>query len=83
MNNFLFPTKAATAAAGESQVRVQFSESESTTDDSDQYVRQAVIHARQDMVLLYSMQVENHRQLVKISRGIWAIALILAVVLIS
>lgn len=83
VNKFLFPTKAASAAAGESQFRVQLAESRSTTDDSEQYVRQAVIHARQDLVLLYEMQIENHRQLVKISRGIWAIAILLIIVLVS
>lgn len=83
VNKFVFPTKVASAEAGEAQYRVRLAELESTTDDSDQYVRQAVIHARQDLVLLYEMQLENHRQLVKISRGIWAIAILLFIVLAS
>lgn len=52
-------------------------------DLSPERVRQAVIYTRQDVILLYSMLVETHDQLVRIKRRIGVGIIILAMVIIA
>ena len=73
----LFPSKEALARAAALQ-RGSFNEAnESSTDASPHAVAIATVHARQDIVLLVSLQLDLHRQLVTISRGVWLIAILL------
>jgi cell division protein FtsX len=68
---FLFPTKAASRRASELDHAVREAEVNSQTYADDETAYRATIHTRQDVVLLVSMQADIHRQLVKISRGVW------------
>lgn len=72
----LFPTREANERAGALQHK-SFSEGyESQTDASPHAVAIATVHARQDLVLVYSLLVDCHRQSVKISRGVWALVVV-------
>ena len=72
----LFPTRDAIARAMDLQYRTRVSEGDSDTLVDDRAVSIATIHGRQDLVLIYSMLTDQHRQLVTISRGVWVLALI-------
>ena len=71
---WLYPTKMAAARATELQRGVRWDEQESETIADRRAVAVATVHARQDLILVYSMECDIHRQLVKISRGVWALA---------
>jgi hypothetical protein len=73
---FWTPTRAARERSGELQASVIRAELDSRTAVDDDAVGQATIHGRQDLVLLVGMQTELHKQLVKISRGVWLLVLI-------
>ncbi|MCA6232448.1 MAG: hypothetical protein IM644_09215 [Phenylobacterium sp.] len=74
----LFPTRKANQKAGAFQRGVRNQEAENralgTFWNSDDAIA-ATVHTRQDLVLIYSMLYSCHEQLVKISRGVWFIAL--------
>ena len=71
-----FPTREAIERAAALQ-RGSFNEGdESHTEANERDVAVATVHARQDIVLIYSMLVDCHRQAVTVSRGVWALALI-------
>ncbi len=74
----LFPTRKANLKAGAFQRRVREGEAENQAvgtfwNSEDAIV--AAVHTRQDLVLIYSMLNSCHEQLVKISRGVWFVAL--------
>jgi hypothetical protein len=73
---WLSPTRAANHKAGKLQTSVRAGEFSSTTEVTEESIGIATIHGRQDLVLVYSLQVSIHEQLVKISRGVWVLALI-------
>lgn len=57
--------------------RMGFDEaSRSTTDTSRHSVAIATIHGRQDVAAILVMQYELHKQLVAISRGVWALVVL-------
>ena len=71
-----FPTRDAMERASRLQFG-SFSEGvESRTSAEERDVAVAIVHTRQDVVLIYSMLVDCHRQSVNISRGVWAVAVI-------
>lgn len=71
-----FPTRDAVERATQLQFG-SFSEGmESRTPAEERDVAVAIVHTRQDVVLIYSMLVDCHRQSVNISRGVWAVAVI-------
>lgn len=72
-----FPTAAAIERAAELQRRVVIDEIKSDTDGDPERARIASIHARQDMILIVSLMQDQHRQMVNVSRGIWACAFLL------
>lgn len=47
---------------------------------TDAQVQLATVHAREDIASIYVMQGENHKQLVAISRGVWALVMIVGAV---
>lgn len=47
----------------------------SPTSANERDVAVAIVHSRQDLVLAIGMQVECHRQLVTIARGVWLLVL--------
>ena len=49
---------------------------ESKTLADERAVAVATVHTRQDLILIYSMLVDCHRQAVTISRGVWALVVI-------
>ena len=72
---WLAPTRWAAAQAAKLQGAVRDSEGKwDFVPKSDDTVRQSVVNAREDLVMIYSMQVANHRQLVRISWAVWLIA---------
>lgn len=76
-----FPTKKANAAASALQWTVIRDEYDSTTTASERDVAVATVHGRQDLVLIYSMLTDNHRQLVTVSRGVWVAVFFLFLIL--
>lgn len=81
---WLYPTMAANARAGKLQSRIRDYDAAHSDDVrfGSNETRRATIHAREDIVLVYSLQTELHRQLVKISRGVWVMVLIAFVVVL-
>ena len=76
-----FPTRDAMARAGTLQ-RGSFSEAfDSDTVADEHAVAIATVHARQDLVLIYSMLVDCHRQTVNVSRGVWALVVVALLIL--
>lgn len=72
----LNPTQDACKRAADLQ-RGSFSEGyESGTVADERAVAVATVHARQDIVLIYSMLTSCHEQSVIISRGVWALVAI-------
>lgn len=70
------PTDRAIRRAGALQFG-SFSEGvESQTLADERAVAVATVHARQDLILIYSMVIDCHRQAVTISRGVWALVAI-------
>lgn len=76
-----FPTQEAMARAGTLQGMSRSEGFDSDTHADERAVAVAVVHTRQDVVLLYSMLVDCHRQSVNISRGVWALVAIGALIL--
>lgn len=70
----LFPTQKAMQKAGELQYGAFSEGTESETLADERAVAVATVHTRQDLVLVYSMLTDCHRQLVTISRGVWVLA---------
>lgn len=71
-----FPTRDAMARAGALQ-QGSFSEAfDSRTEADEHAVAIATVHTRQDVVLIYSMLVDCHRQGVNVSRGVWALVVV-------
>jgi hypothetical protein len=82
-DDWRFPTRAATYRALQLQRGVRSDEQEQLSleflDFADERkVGQATIHTREDLVMLLSWQIDIHRQLVIVSRGVWVVALITA-----
>lgn len=78
----LNPTKDACNRAADLQ-RGSFSEGyESKTPADERAVAVATVHARQDIVLIYSMLTSCHDQSVRISRGVWALVAIGCLILV-
>jgi hypothetical protein len=76
-----FPTRDAQRRAGALQLG-SFNEAwESRTQADERAVAVATVHTRQDIVLIYSMLVDCHRQSVTISRGVWALVVVGALIL--
>lgn len=73
---WLFPTKAAASRARAYQLRVIDSDFDSQTNADALATRRAVIHTRQDLVLLFSLELDLHRRLTAISRGVWLLVII-------
>lgn len=80
----LFPTRKAMAAgealkeAVASHETIQaLSEPNYSADD----LAVAAMHSRQDIIGIYSMLTDSHRQLVAISRGVWLAAFVLILIL--
>lgn len=75
----IFPTRKANQKAGALQRSVRFTEMENRAstsyDNSDAIL--AAIHTREDLVLVYAVLTACHEQLVKISRGVWFMALLM------
>jgi hypothetical protein len=78
---WLFPTKTARSTASQILGLVRDRETDSTTPSDPETVGQAVIHTRQDLVLLVYWQEQQHRQLVTISRGVWIMGLLILMAL--
>lgn len=71
-----FPTREAMARAAALQSMSLSEGYESRTEADERAVAVAVVHTRQDVVLLYSMLVDCHRQSVNVSRGVWALVIV-------
>jgi hypothetical protein len=74
---WLFPTRVAAAKAWQLQDMVRASERDASPEVDERSVGVATIHSREDMVTLCSWQSAHHRQLVTISRGVWALVFLL------
>lgn len=72
---WLWPTQAARARAAKLQDIVRQTEIERAPEYGAIEARTAAVHARQDLVMTFSLQIDIHQQLVNISRGIWALVL--------
>lgn len=79
----IFPTRRASKRALALQDAVIEREYTSTTEGDQDLANRAMIHARQDLVLLISMQTDIHRQLVRISRGVWFLGSAILVVALA
>lgn len=49
------------------------------TATDEHTVAQSIVHTRQDVAGLVSLQLDMHRQLVAISRGVWVLVVIAAI----
>lgn len=78
----LFPTQEATSRADWVSRQTIKEWSDSDTPSDEHTVGVATVHMRQDIVLIYSMLVDCHRQSVNISRGVWAVAVIGLLILV-
>ena len=76
----LFPTKKAIASAGALQ-RLVSPDSDSNFIASEDDAAIATVLGRKDLVLIYSMLTDSHRQLVTISRGVWLAVFVLILIL--
>jgi len=79
----LFPTRKAMAAGialkeaiADHETIQALSEPNYSADD----LAVATVHSRQDIIGIYSMLVDSHRQLVTISRGVWAAVFVLILI---
>lgn len=76
-----FPTQEAIARATALQ-RGSFSEAYTSDTPADEHaVAIATVHARQDIVLIYSMLLDCHRQSVNVSRGVWSLVIVALLIL--
>jgi hypothetical protein len=81
-NGFMWPSrrallKSATLAEKGMENTMQHIEA---TQYSDEEIKLFVAHGRSDIALTAHLVVESHKQLVKISRGVWLIAVILLLI---